>query len=81
MAQINGKVQAVHLVLRSVILVAGFVTRGERNTLMLLFRNCFLSWKGVLTKVMRELAWQRIAVRRYITGVLSHRDGEWDRHV
>lgn len=30
---------------------------------------------------MRGLTWQRMAVRRHITGVLSRRDREWDRRV
>lgn len=48
MAEIDGNVQAVHPALRSVILVAGFVTRGECNTLRLLIQNYFfLSWESV----------------------------------
>lgn len=45
MAKIDGNVQAVHLALRSVILVAGFVTRVRCNTLMLLFQNYFCHGK------------------------------------
>lgn len=47
MAEIDGSVQAMHLALRSVVLVAGFVKRGECNTLILLFCKYFLSQKGV----------------------------------
>lgn len=47
MAKVDGNVPPMHLALRSMVLVAGFVTRGECNTLMLLFQNYFLSWKGV----------------------------------
>lgn len=60
----------------SMALIAGFGTRGECDTPEAAVSELFFVTEICLTKLMRELALQRMAVRRHITGVPLHRDGE-----
>lgn len=82
MAKTGGNAQAAHFALRSVMLAVSFLKEQGVIRCCCCFRTIPQDGQVVFKEANEriDLA-ENGRVRRRITGVLSHRDGEWDRCV